>query len=169
MINAADLLKLNTAENVNLDDFDLLLNVNVRSVVELMKLAIPCLKQSKGNILNLSSIYADRCPINYFVYSLATAVVNQLTKCAARELAPSGVRVNAIAAGTIKNPSEEQCGTCSSADEKNNRQSPIGRLGEVNDISAAIEYLVSDSASFVTGIILTVDGGESNGGNLLVE
>lgn len=104
LINNAGVSKLNDAANVDMNDYDLIMDVNVRSVVELIKYAIPHLKKTKGNILNVSSICAVRSPPYHYVYSASKAAVNQLTKCAARDLGPSGIRVNALSPGIIQTP-----------------------------------------------------------------
>ncbi|XP_031632763.1 uncharacterized protein LOC116346709 [Contarinia nasturtii] len=173
LINNAGIVKLNNAENIDMADFDLIMSTNVRSIVELTKLAIPHLKKTKGNILNVSSACAERSMSNYYAYSMSKAAVNMLSKSAARDLGPIGVRINVLSPGLIRTPiAETRFGSAEKANrfyEKNENLYPVGRVGEVADTSAAIEYLVGDSAGFVTGTILTVDGGALLIGDLLVK
>lgn len=96
-------------------------------------------------------------------YSMSKAAITQFTKCIALDLAPLGIRANAINPSLIKTPLLDTVGF-SAEDIENLLESvkanyPVGRAGEVSDTSAAIAYLASDSASFITGVSLPVDGG----------
>lgn len=164
LINVAGILKRNSSENVDLVEHDRIMNTNVRSIIALSKFAVPHLERTKGNILNVSSISGLRMVPNNLSYSISKTAVNQLTKSAALDLAPKGIRVNAI------NPSATRTTIFESGEGLTSQQAdeffdsikniyPIGRVGEVTDTSAAIEFLISDSASFITGILLRVDGG----------
>ncbi|XP_031631998.1 uncharacterized protein LOC116346199 isoform X2 [Contarinia nasturtii] len=164
LINNAGLATPNNAENVDMADYDYTMTVNVRSVVELIKFAIPHLEKTKGNILNVSSVDAIRNRLNAYVYSMSKAAVNQLTKCAARDMGIKGIRINAICPAVIQTPIFRTSFGMTSEQvdqfyDDNSKLYPVGRVGDVTDTSAAIEYLVSDSAAFLTGTILTVDGG----------
>ncbi|XP_031618304.1 uncharacterized protein LOC116337681 [Contarinia nasturtii] len=164
LINSAGVAKMNNAENVEMADYDLLMNINVRSIVELTKFSIPHLNKTKGNIVNIASVFGIQTPHNSYVYGISKAAVIQLTKSAAKDMASNGIRVNAVAPGIIRTRMVETSTglTSEEADQffdKNGKAYPLGRVGEVEDTSAAIEYLASDVASFVTGTILTVDGG----------
>ena len=92
LINNAGILSRNTVETAELSEYDRIMNTNVRAVIELTKLAIPHLEKTKGNILNVSSIAGLRIRPNSFVYSISKAALNQLTKSAALDLAPKGIR-----------------------------------------------------------------------------
>ncbi|XP_055325874.1 uncharacterized oxidoreductase TM_0325-like isoform X2 [Sitodiplosis mosellana] len=150
LINNAGIQSHNTIENIDLDEYDRIMRTNVRSVIELTKLAVPQLEKTKGNILNVSSSCGLRVKPNLFAYCISKAAVNQLTKSAALDLAPKGFGM-----------SSQQI------DEfyaKHSALYPLRRVGEVSDTSAAIEYLVSDHASFITGALLPVDGGALTAG-----
>lgn len=164
LINVAGILTRDSIENVDLTVHDRIMNTNVRSVIELSMLAVPHLEKTKGNILNVSSISGLRITANNFSYSVSKAAVNQLTKSAALDLAPKGIRVNAINPAATRTPIFESGKgfTPQQADEffeTFKTRYPLGRVGEVTDMTAAIEFLISDSASFMTGILLPVDGG----------
>lgn len=92
LINNAGIQSHNTIENIELAEYDRIMNTNVRSVIQLTKLAVPHLKKSKGNVLNVSSACGLRVKPNLFAYSISKAAVNQLTKSAALDLAASGIR-----------------------------------------------------------------------------
>lgn len=164
LINNAGIVKRNSIENVDLAVYDQIMNTNVRSVIELSKLAVPHLEKTKGNILNISSIAGLRLARNDLSYSISKAALNQLTKSAALDLAPKGIRVNAV------NPGATRTLIFETGDEMTPQQAkeffdsfkniyPLGRVGDVTDTSAAIEFLISESASFITGTLLPVEGG----------
>lgn len=94
---------------------------------------------------------------------MSKAAINQFTKCVALDLAPLGIRANAINPSAIRTPIFETVGLSSQEIdlilESIKANYPVGRVGEVSDTSAAIAFLASDSASFLTGILLPVDGG----------
>lgn len=104
LINSAGVMVPNSAENVNMDDYDLIMDTNVRAIVELTKLAVPHLKKTKGNILNVSSVNSMRVLKNIYAYSISKAAVSHLTRSAARDLGPEGIRVNALSPGMIRTP-----------------------------------------------------------------
>lgn len=169
LINNAGIYSSNSASDIDLMEYDRIMNTNVRSLVELTKLAVPHLEKTKGNILNVSSASGLRVQYYSYVYCISKAAVNQLTKSAALDLASKGIRVNAINPVNIRTPIFETGGGLS-ADEavmfldsfKNIY--PVGRVGEVSDTSYAIEFLVKDCASFYTGLLLPVDGGALTAG-----
>lgn len=163
LINSAGTYAKDSIENVNLSNYDDMMNVDVRSVIQLIKLAVPHLEETKGNILNVSGAAGLRILPNTLSYCIAKGALNQLTKCAALDLAAKGIRVNAINPVAIRTPLLQNLGfSTNEMDElfiKYGNIYPIGRVGEVSDTSTAIEFLTSDSASFFTGILLPVDGG----------
>lgn len=169
LVNNAGILSLNTIENIDLDDYDRIMNTNVRSIIELTKLAVPHLAKTKGNILNVSSAAGLRVKPNMLAYCISKAAINQLTKSAALDLAPKGIRVNAINPVVIRTGILET-GFGMSPEEVeaflNSKKAlyPVGRFGECTDTSAIIEFLTSDSASFFNGLLVPVDGGALTAG-----
>lgn len=165
LVNNAGIFSMNNAAEIQIDEFDRIFNTNVRSVVALTKLAVPHLEKTKGNIVNVSSLLGLRASSNYLAYCMSKSALDQFTKCAALDLASRGIRVNALNPGLIKTPIFETSGMPSNAVEQfyqlYENKFPVGRLGEVQDTSAAIAYLASEQASFVTGILFSVDGGPS--------
>lgn len=143
------------------DVFDRIIETNVRSTVILTRLAVPYLKETKGNIVNISSVIGCRANPSLLSYGMSKAAINQFTKCIAVDLGPMGIRVNAVTPGIIntdmvKNLPEEQ------REELVSHMTnvyPLRRIGEANDISNAIAFLASDNASFITGSLMCVDGG----------
>lgn len=169
LINNAGIFSHNSADNIDLVDYDRVMDTNVRSIVELTKFAIPYLEKTKGNILNVSSASGLRVQPNSLVYCMSKAALNQFTKSAALDLASKGIRVNAINPVNIRTPIFQTGGGLTTADAEiflDNFKNiyPVGRVGEVDDTSYAIQFLISDSASFFTGILLSVDGGALTAG-----
>ncbi|XP_055308977.1 uncharacterized oxidoreductase TM_0325-like, partial [Sitodiplosis mosellana] len=140
LINNAGILSRDTIETVDLDEYERIMKTNVTSVIKLSKLAVPYLEKTKGNILNVSSSAGLRVKTNLFSYCISKYACNAITKSTALDLAP-------------KEQADEFVDSLKDV-------YPVGRAGECTDTSAAIEYLISDSASFLTGILLPVDGGE---------
>ncbi|XP_055309033.1 uncharacterized oxidoreductase TM_0325-like [Sitodiplosis mosellana] len=101
LVNNAAEITCDTADNIELEDFDRIMNTNVCSIVHLRKLAVPHLEKTNGNISNVSSIAGLRTKVNSFGHSISKAAVNQLTKNAALDLASKGIRMNAINPGAI--------------------------------------------------------------------
>lgn len=164
LVNNAAEMSRDTAENIELSNFDCTINTNVRSIVHLIKLSVVHLEKTKGNILNVSSIAGLRTKVNCYGHSISKAAVNQLTKNAALDLASKGIRVNAVNPGAIRTPHFDTGYDFTGEEIEEYANSyktryPLQRIGECADTSAAIEFLIGDTASFITGVIFPVDGG----------
>eukprot|EP00057_Strongylocentrotus_purpuratus_P033440 XP_791402.2 PREDICTED: 17-beta-hydroxysteroid dehydrogenase 14 [Strongylocentrotus purpuratus] len=148
-----------TSENL-MENYDRDVRLNVRSVIQLTNLATPHLIASKGNVVNVSSVCGIRVMANMLPYNMAKAAVDQLTRCAALELASKGVRVNAVNPGTIMTPIQFMYGhSDEQIRERASKTHPMGRAGETNEVAPAIKFLASNAASFITGETLSIDGG----------
>lgn len=111
----------------------------------------------KGNIINISSVWGLKGASTESVYAAAKAGVIGLTKSLAKELAPSGVRVNAVAPGAIMTDMLARFSAEELEDVR--KEIPIGRLGDPDDIARAVLFLASDKASYITGEVWNVSGG----------
>jgi NAD(P)-dependent dehydrogenase (short-subunit alcohol dehydrogenase family) len=144
-----------------LDDFDRLIAVNLRGVFVMTKHAIPVLLKSDApSVINISSGTAVKATPGLAPYSASKAAIITLTKVGAAEYAADGLRMNVILPGAIETP----LSTALFADRPEFKeaivaQHPLGRLGQASDIAAAVAFLASDDASFITGAELAVDGG----------
>jgi NAD(P)-dependent dehydrogenase (short-subunit alcohol dehydrogenase family) len=138
-----------------------LLNVNTVSAALMVKKAIPELKKTQGAIVNFSSVAGKISQAGLFAYSVSKAANLHLTHKLAAELAPDGIRVNAVSPGwTWSDPiSMAANGSIKTADTIGARMHPLGRIGRGKDVADAILFLCSDEASFITGVDLPVDGG----------
>jgi len=142
------------------DIYDQIMNINVRGVFFSMKHQIPAILQSGGGaIVNNASVLALRPSANSPIYSASKAAVVGLTKSAALEFAPKGLRINAICPAIIETDMTEQI----RGDEQTRAyllsRHPVGRFGQSEEVAASVLYLCSPEASFITGVALPLDGG----------
>ena len=120
------------------------------------------LEQGGGAIVNISSNAALRGQANNTAYAVAKSGVNMLTKSSAAEYGKQGIRINAVSPGSIRTPGIERYFEEQPAQEKRLlRTVPMDRLGEPEDIAEAVIFLLSDRASYITGQLLSVDGGNA--------
>jgi NAD(P)-dependent dehydrogenase (short-subunit alcohol dehydrogenase family) len=165
LVNAAGHISSGTIENTTLSAWDSMMNVNLRSVFSLMQLATPHLIQTKGNIVNISSVTGLRSFPGVLAYCVSKAGVDQLTRCAALELAPKGVRVNAVNPGVVVTEIHKRGGMNEENYEKFLEHSktthPLGRVGNADEIAELVFYLASEKASWITGATYQIDGGRA--------
>lgn len=141
-------------------DFDETFEINVRGLWLAMKHALPHLARTQGAIINNSSVAADIGLPNTTIYSASKGAVNALTRTAAMEFIPQGVRVNAVAPGPIETDmAVRMFGSLDAFRAYFKPQIPSGAPGAVEDIAAAVLYLAAPESRFVVGQVLTVDGG----------
>lgn len=165
LVNAAGHISTGSIEDTSLAAWDAMMNVNLRAVFHLMKIASSCLMATKGNIVNVSSVTGLRSFPGVLAYCVSKAGVDQLTRCAALELAPKGVRVNAVNPGVVVTEIHKR-GGMSEADyelflERSKTTHPIGRVGDPGEIAELVFYLASEKASWITGATYQIDGGRA--------
>jgi NAD(P)-dependent dehydrogenase (short-subunit alcohol dehydrogenase family) len=165
LVNAAGIIANGSIENTELDNWDKMMNVNLRAVFYLMNRAVPHLEKTKGNIVNVSSVTGPRAFPNVLAYCVSKAGVDQLTRCAALELAPKGVRVNAVNPGVVVTNLHKRSGMeAEKYDiflEHSKTTHPLGRAGEASEIAELIYFLASDKAAWITGATYEIDGGRA--------
>lgn len=161
LVNNAGILDANTLIDFDVNAYDRVMDTNLRSMIVLTHHAIPHLEQTKGNIVNVSSVAGINANEKFIAYSISKAGVNQFTKCAALTLAPKGIRVNAVAPGLIRTPIYAQLGITNEMEqqfyEQHKCKYSMERVGEGEDVAAGIAYLATET--FVNGIVLTIDDG----------
>lgn len=156
LINNAGISSKTKIEDYTDEEYEKITNLNIKSVFNCSKEIIPYLKETKGVILNTSSMVSIYGQPSGVMYPTTKFAVNGITKSLARELAPYGIRVNAVAPGIIntdmvaKLPKEMI--------EPLIKTIPFGRIGEPEDIANAFLFLSSNLSSYITGVILSVDG-----------
>src|SRR5262249_16781975 len=165
LVNAAGIIATGTIENTTLADYDLMMNINVRSIFQLTQLALPSIIQRKGNIVNVSSVTGLRAFPGVLAYCVSKSAVDQLTRCAALELAPKGVRINAVNPGVVRTNLHRNSGMNEEAYaafvERSKTTHPIGRIGEPEEIADLILFLASSKAGWITGVTYSIDGGRA--------
>lgn len=165
LVNAAGHISSGSIENTSLTAWDSMMNVNVRSVFHLMQLATPHLIKTKGNIVNISSVTGLRSFPGVLAYCVSKAGLDQLTRCAALELAPKGVRVNAVNPGVVVTEIHKRGGMNEADYEKFLEHSktthPLGRVGDPAEIADLVFYLASEQAGWITGATYQIDGGRA--------
>ena len=165
LVNAAGIIANGTIENTSLADYDLMMNINVRSVLQLTQLVLPSIIERKGNIVNVSSVTGLRAFPNVFAYCVSKAAVDQFTRCAALELAPKGVRVNAVNPGVVRTNLHLNSGmnedNYAAFVDRSKTTHPLGRIGQPEEIADLILFLASSKAGWITGATYSIDGGRA--------
>lgn len=158
VVNNAGITKDKLILGMSEADFDAVINVNLKGTFNMIKHATPVmLKQRSGKIVNMASVVALMGNAGQANYCASKAGIIGLTKSAARELGSRGITVNAVAPGFINTKMTEVL----PEEVKKNYMSQIalGRFGEVEDIAKTVGFLVSDAANYITGQVISVNGG----------
>ena len=165
LVNAAGHISSGTIEDTSLTAWDAMMDVNLRAVFQLMQMAAPHLIKTKGNVVNVSSVTGLRSFPGVLAYCVSKAGLDQLTRCAALELAARGVRVNAVNPGVVITEIHRRGGMDAAAYEKFLEHSktthPLGRVGDPKEIAELVFYLASEKASWITGGTYQIDGGRA--------
>jgi len=165
LVNNAGIYFILPLTQVPEEEWDRLIDINLKGVYLGCKYAIPqMVSQGKGVIVNTASIAGLRGAANWTTYCASKGGVVQLTKALAMELARLNIRVNCVCPGIIDTGMFDQAVSMSGADKGELAASigqahPMGRIGQPEEVAAAILFLASDDASFITGVPLSVDGG----------
>ncbi len=157
LINNAGISYVGLLQDMTIEDWNRVITTNLTSVFSCCRRAIPAMVARKqGRILNISSIWGNRGASCEAAYSASKGGVNALTQALAKELAPSGIRVNAIACGVI----DTKMNACFSGEERAAlaEEIPAGRFGRPEEVAALVETLINGH-DYLTGQIITLDGG----------
>jgi 3-oxoacyl-[acyl-carrier protein] reductase len=158
LVNNAGVTRDGLSMRMSMEDWDTVLNTNLKGAFNFIQAVMrPMIKQRSGRIINISSIAGLIGNAGQANYAASKAGLIGLTKTLARELASRGITVNAVAPGLI----ETDMTTVLSEEIRQNilKNVPLGKLGEPEDIAGAVAYLASAEAKYITGQVLTVDGG----------
>jgi 3-oxoacyl-[acyl-carrier protein] reductase len=158
LVNNAGVTRDNVLVRMKDDQWDLVLNINLRGTFLFVRAAArPMMKARRGRIINVASVSGLMGNPGQANYSASKAGVIGLTRTAACELASRNVTVNAVAPGFINTDMTAKLGE--EIIEQVRKEIPLGRMGEPQDVADAVLYLASEAGSFITGHILTIDGG----------
>jgi 3-oxoacyl-[acyl-carrier protein] reductase len=158
LINNAGISKVGLFMDATQEEWDNILNVNLKGAINCSHSVVKeMIKQKSGSIINISSIWGNVGASCEVIYSASKGAINSFTKALAKELAPSNIRVNAIAPGVIDT---EMNGWLSYDDrEALVQEIPMMKFGEVQDIGKLVAFLASENSKYITGQVITIDGG----------
>jgi NAD(P)-dependent dehydrogenase (short-subunit alcohol dehydrogenase family) len=167
LVNNAGIVSFGTVTETSLEEFERLVDVNLKGAFLCSKYAVPeLLKRGGGAIVNVSSINGIRGNHRLAAYAATKGGVVSLTHAMALDYAPHNIRVNCVCPATIEDTGQAALAWELASDKEAWRRyllekHPLGRLGRSEEVASAILFLASDEASFITGVTLPVDGGRS--------
>ena len=158
LVNNAGVADMGLLTEVTDERWERLWHINVGGVFYTCRAALPLMiREKRGKIINISSLWGIAGASCEAAYSATKAAVIGLTKALAKEVGPSGIQVNCIAPGAVE--TDMNAGLDASALEALREETPLGRLGTPREIAAAIAFLASEEADFITGQVLSPNGG----------
>jgi 2-keto-3-deoxy-L-fuconate dehydrogenase len=165
LVNNAGIAHIGTAENTAAEDFDRLLNVNIKGVYNCLHEVLPFMKQNGGSIVNMASVAALVGLNDRFAYSATKGAVHAMTLSVAKDFLSHNIRCNSISPGRVHTPfvdgflAKNYPGKEAEMFDKLSKTQPIGRMGKPEEIAQLALYLCSNEASFITGCDYPIDGG----------
>jgi NAD(P)-dependent dehydrogenase (short-subunit alcohol dehydrogenase family) len=163
LVNAAGIIGSGTIETTTDEAWDRMMDLNVRAVFRLMRAAAPHLAERRGAVVNVSSVAGLRSFPGILAYAVSKAAVDQLTRCAALELAPKGVRVNAVDPGVVVTNLHRRSGMAEEQYaaflERSKETHPLGRPGQAEEVAELIAFLATPRSGWITGETIAIDGG----------
>ncbi|MCK4805913.1 MAG: SDR family oxidoreductase [Candidatus Pacebacteria bacterium] len=161
VVNNAGIYFQASIEETSKEQLDKIIDVNFKGAYLISKYALPLVKKGKGNIINISSVVGIIPDPTSPAYCSTKAALIMLTKCMAREYGIESVRVNAILPGPIDTPLLRRVLFSEELIQKYTALNPMGRIGKPEEVANVAAFLASNEASYVTGGIYSVDGGQS--------
>lgn len=163
LVNAAGIIDTGTVETTTDEAWERMMAVNVTAPFALMRAAAGVMTDQEGAIVNVSSVTGARAFPGVLAYCVSKAAVDQLTRCAALELAPRGIRVNAVQPGVVVTNLHRRSGMeetrYAAFLERAKETHPLGRPGEPQEIAELILFLASPKSGWITGETIAIDGG----------
>lgn len=158
LVNSAGVSLIKQIQDTKMEDYDFIFNNNVKSTINTIKFVVPFMISEKyGKIINISSMWGKVGASMESLYSASKGAINSLTLSLAKELGPSNINVNAVCPGLIK--SKMNANIEKEAIDEIIASTPLNRIGSCKDVANLVEFLSSDKADFITGQIISVDGG----------
>ena len=160
LVNNAGVYEFAPLESITPEHFHKQYDLNVLGLILATQQAVKHFGAAGGSVVNVSSVAADLAPPTASVYSGTKAAVNAITRSLAQELGPRKVRVNAVNPGMVETEGTHSAGITESDFRKaTEAQTPLGRIGQPQDIAPAVVFLASDDAAWITGETLYISGG----------
>ncbi|HVM89786.1 MAG TPA: glucose 1-dehydrogenase [Puia sp.] len=165
LLNIAGIAHIGNAENTNENDFDRLINVNVKGVYNCLHAVIPHMKKGGGVILNMASVASSVGIPDRFAYTMTKGAVVGMTLSVAKDYIHQNIRCNCISPGRVHTPfvdgflAKNYPGKEKEMFEKLSKTQPIGRMAQPEEVANLALYLCSDEAAFITGCDYAIDGG----------
>ena len=163
LVNAAGIIASGSIESTSDAEWDRMMAINLTAPFRLMRAAAPHLRARKGAVVNVSSVNGLRAFPGLVAYNVSKAALDHLTRCAALDLAPLGVRVNAINPGVTVTNLHKRSGMDDAKYaaflERSKETHPLGRPGRAEEVAELILFLASDQAGWMTGETIPIDGG----------
>jgi NAD(P)-dependent dehydrogenase (short-subunit alcohol dehydrogenase family) len=163
LVNAAGIISAADVSATTDAAWDEMMTINVRAPFRILREAVPALAARRGSVVNLSSVAGMRVFPGLMAYCVSKAAVDQLTRAAALDLAPHGIRVNAVNPGVVVTNLHRRSGMDEARYtaflDHSRATHPLGRPGTPDEIAGLIAYLVSPAAAWVTGDTISIDGG----------
>jgi 3-oxoacyl-[acyl-carrier protein] reductase len=160
LVNNAGVYEFVPIENVTEEQFHRLFNLNVLGLILTTQESLKHFGPTGGSIVNISSIASTSAPATASVYSATKAAVDAVTKSLSKELGPRKIRVNSLNPGMIETEGFHSAGLAESDFRKQvEAQTPLGRIGQPQDIASAAVFLASDDSSWITGETFVISGG----------
>ncbi|MCR4376289.1 MAG: glucose 1-dehydrogenase [Acidobacteria bacterium] len=163
LVNAAGVIASASVTDTTDAAFDAMMDINLRASFRLIREAVPALAARQGAVVNLSSVAGTRAFPGLLAYCVSKAAVDQLTRCAALDLAPQKVRVNAVNPGVVVTNLHRRGGMDQARYaaflEHSKATHPLGRAGNPEEIAELIAFLLSPRSGWITGETISIDGG----------
>lgn len=165
LVNVAGILREAPLADISDGHWESVVDTNLKGTFLGCRQFLDLLSLNGGSIVNLASIDGLRGSFNHIAYAATKGGIAAMTRAMAVELAPQGIRVNSLAPGTVDTPLVQKMftdeGDIDAARKKRDKLHPLGRISTADEQAAAIAFLASDEASFITGVTLSVDGGRA--------
>lgn len=160
LVNNAGVCHIGLFADMQQDEWNSIIDVNFNGMLNCTHCALKyMIPRKSGSIINISSMWGNVGASCETIYSATKGAINLFTKSLGKEMAPSNIRVNAVAPGVI----DTQMNSCLKVEDKESllEEIPIGRFGSGVDIAKAVCFLAGESSSYITGQVITIDGGMS--------
>jgi 3-oxoacyl-[acyl-carrier protein] reductase len=161
LVNNAGVYEFGPLENVTAEQYHRMFDVNVLGLILATREAVKLIGPSGGSIINIGSVAGTSPPATTTVYSATKGAVDTVTKALAKELGPRKIRVNSINPGMVETEGFHTAGVAGSEWQKQTEaETPLGRIGQPQDIAPAAVFLASDDSAWITGELLYISGGK---------